>query len=161
MFFHEPFSFTIIKIGRTIKLKLTNAILVSLLKLLLQKCPLNNDHLSTTATIFESRRWSLYTSLTVLTFGFKSVNINTFLINWFQISVRSPSRAKGQEAGRMGRISQTQESGYFLTFCKWVLKTQKKDIVSFYFTLKNLFPLFLTTYLLVHIYVPSILLLTN
>ncbi len=34
-------------------------------ELLLHKWPLNNDHLSTTATIFGSRGWLLYTGLTV------------------------------------------------------------------------------------------------
>ncbi len=33
--------------------------------LLEHKWPLNNDHLSTTATIFGSQRWSLNTGLTV------------------------------------------------------------------------------------------------
>ncbi len=35
------------------------------------KWPLNNDHLSTTATIFGSRGWSLYTELTVCSYHFE------------------------------------------------------------------------------------------
>ena len=41
------------------------AILRSHIGLLLQKLPLNNDHLSTTVTVFECQGWSLYTGLTV------------------------------------------------------------------------------------------------
>jgi hypothetical protein len=46
-------------------LRIATTILRSHLELLLLTWPLNNDHLSTTATIFGSQGWSLYTGLTV------------------------------------------------------------------------------------------------
>ncbi len=46
-------------------LSITTGILRSHSKLILHKWPLNNDHLSTSATIFGSQWWPLYTGLTV------------------------------------------------------------------------------------------------
>ncbi len=45
-----------------------------------KKLPLNNDHLSTTATSFESRGWSLYTGLTVLLKVFFSQPLKSFTV---------------------------------------------------------------------------------
>ncbi len=50
----------------------------SLSELLLLKWPLNNDHISTTATIFWFRWWLFYTGLTVCVSPIKSIKSNTY-----------------------------------------------------------------------------------
>ncbi len=59
--------------SRNHQLSTTTTILRSHFELIFHKWPLNNDHLSTTAIVFWSRGWSLYTGLTNSFLNFQQI----------------------------------------------------------------------------------------
>ena len=70
----------------------TTTFMVSHFEFLLHKWPLNNDYLSSTATILGSRGWSLYTGVTVYVLGIQAFkNFSdpiTQIVHYTQKSVR-------------------------------------------------------------------------